>query len=151
MTTQPYAPWTTGEWNLRERLGALASFQPIFEQEGYAFAETVPARRDGDLITIGWVRLGDEAMRFYHMAYDYGWVRVIDWAGWRGTAEGTRLMHDPDATAQASADDLANILTTCIRADRFCDGYLADAYEVGLIRRVVVRAGELLSENLSET
>ena len=40
--------------------------------------------------------------------------------------------------------DLANVLTTCLRADRFCDGYLADAFAAGLIGRVVKRAEQLL-------
>ena len=34
--------------------------------------------------------------------------------------------------------------TTCVRANRFCDGYLADAFEAGLIVRVVIRAEGLL-------
>ena len=43
---------------------------------------------------------------------------------------------------------LGRVLTTCVRADRFCDGYLAQAYDTGLIRRVVARAGQLLKETV---
>ena len=53
--------------------------------------------------------------------------------------------HDPDAMAQATEDDLALVLTTCVRADRFCEGYLADAFKAGLIGRVALRAGQLLA------
>jgi hypothetical protein len=42
-------------------------------------------------------------------------------------------MSDPAAMAQASVADLSHVLTTCLRADRFCDGYLAEAFEAGLI------------------
>ncbi len=69
---------------------------------------------------------------------------MLDWAAWRDTAAGRRLMHDPDAMACATEDDLVHVLTTCVRADRFCEGYLAEAYDAGLIRRVVLRAGQLL-------
>jgi hypothetical protein len=37
------------------------------------------------------------------------------------------------------------VITTCLRADRFCDGYLAEAFEAGLITRVVGRAEQLLA------
>ena len=53
-------------------------------------------------------------------------------------------MSDPDTMAAANVADLANVLTTCLRADRFCDGYLAEMFEAGLIRRVVQRAEQLL-------
>jgi hypothetical protein len=41
--------------------------------------------------------------------------------------------------ASVSPDDLAHILTTCIPADRFCDGYLKDAFANGVITRVLNR------------
>ena len=138
------ACWMTRDWTLRERLAALAGFRTTFEREGFQFATSVPPERDGNLTTLGWTELGVEAERFYKMLYDYGWVRRLDWMAWRDTEVGRRLMQDADAMAQATEDDLAWVLTTCVRADRFCEGYLADAFEAGLIGRVVLRAGQLL-------
>ena len=135
----------TRDWTLRERLAALAGFRTAFERESFQFATQVPAKADGDLIVLGWTSLGAEAGRFHQMVDDYGWVRMLDWVAWRDTAAGTRMMHDPDAMACATEDDLARVLTTCCRADRFCEGYLADAYKAGLIGRVVLRAGQLLT------
>jgi hypothetical protein len=54
-------------------------------------------------------------------------------------------MQNPKAMAEANEDDLACVITTCLRADRFCDGYLAEAFEAGLITRVVGRAEQLLA------
>lgn len=139
------ACWMKQDWTLRERLAALASFRAVFEQDGFVFAEKVPAKQDGGLIELGWNSLGLDAERFYKAVYDYGWVRVLDWAAWRDTEAGLRLMRDPDAMSRANEDDLACVLTNCIRADRFCDGYLAEAYDAGLIGRVVLRAGQLLT------
>ncbi|MGI4939632.1 MAG: ADP-ribosylglycohydrolase family protein [Janthinobacterium lividum] len=141
----PAACWMTRDWTLRERLAALAGFRTEFELDRFQFAIQMPSKRDGDLITLGWSSLGDEAERFYQMVYDYGWVRMSDWTAWRDTEAGRRLMQDPDAMGRATEDDLMNVLTTCIRADRFCDGYLAGAYDAGLIGRAVLRAGELLT------
>ena len=71
-------------------------------------------------------------------------MSAFDWSAWRDTPVGQRLMNDPTTLDDASAEDLVQVLTTCIRADRFCEGYLASAFEAGLITRVVVRAEWLL-------
>ncbi len=99
----------------------------------------------GNLITLGWTSLDVEAGHFYRMVHDYGWICRLDWSAWRDTEAGGRLMHDPDAMAQATEDDLARVLTTCVWTDRFCEGYLADAFDAGLIGRAVLRAGQLLT------
>jgi hypothetical protein len=138
------ATWMTRDWSLRERLEALAAFRSVFEQEGFVFVDEIPTRADGELIVVGSTSMGEEASRFYQMLYDYGWIRMFDWTSWRAGSAGERLMHDAEAMAAASPDDLARVLTTCVRADRFCDGYLADAFEAGLINRVVMRAEALL-------
>ena len=54
-------------------------------------------------------------------------------------------MFEPGAMATADADDLARVLTTCVRADRFCDGHPRNAFEVGLIGRVIKRVEQLLA------
>lgn len=136
--------WKTQEWSVRERLEALAAFQPVFEREGFRFAEDIPCRTEGDLIVLGGTALGEDARRFYQMAYDYGWVSVFDLSAWRETPTGQRLMNDPTALDDASAEDLVQVLTTCVRADRLCEGYLASAFEAGLITRVAVRANQLI-------
>ena len=59
-------------------------------------------------------------------------------------------MDDPTALEHATAVDLARVLTTYIRADRFCEGYLASAFEAGLIMRVVERAEVLRTVEASD-
>ena len=136
---------TTQDWTLSERLRALAAFQTVFDRDGFVFSEQVPSRTEDGLIVLGGTALGEDSERFYQTLYDYGWIRVFDWAEWRGTERGNSLMHDAEAIAIAGEDDLARVLTTCVRADRFCEGYLSDAFEAGLIGRVVARAGQLLA------
>ncbi len=140
------APWgPVPNRPLRKRLQALAAYGPVFEAEGFRFAEQMPGSMEDGIIVLGGSALTPDAERFCQMVYDQGWVRPLDWSAWRETPEGQRLMHDPAATAMATADDLVRILTTCVRADRFCDGYLVDAFDAGLITRVAVRAGTLLA------
>ncbi len=113
--------WMTRAWTLRERLAALAAFAPALASSG----TDLP---DG----------------FYQIVYDYGWVQVLPWSDWQDTERGRALLHDPAAMADARADDLANVLTTCIRADRFCEGAIAEAAGAGLLARVAARAAVLL-------
>jgi hypothetical protein len=54
-------------------------------------------------------------------------------------------MEQSEALAQANDDDLACVLTTLIRGERFSDGCLAQAFDEGLILRVVTRADCLLA------
>ncbi len=115
--------WMTHAWTLEERLAALAAYAPALAPAGTDLPEG-----------------------FNEMAYEYGWVQVLPWSEWRDTDRGRGLMHDPAAMADAHADDLANVLTTCFRADRFCEGYLADAAQSGLLVRVATRAADLLRD-----
>jgi len=133
--------------SLQERLRALAAFRPIFGRDGFVLATTIPSRVEDGIIVLGGSILAEDARRFYEMAYDYGWVRPLDWSAWRDTPAGQRLIQDPVAMMLASPDDLACVLTTCIRADRFCDGYLNDAFASGLITRVLARAEALLASD----
>ena len=55
-----------------------------------------------------------------------------------------RTLGDPTRVASASADDLARLLTTLVRGDRFADGTLAHAHESGLLRAIARRAEVLL-------
>ncbi len=128
-----------------ERLRALAAFGTAFNRDGFVFSNDIPSSVDEGVIVLGGTTLSDDGERFYQALYDYGWVCMFEWAEWRSTERGTRLIHDPDAIATANEDDLARVPTTCVRADRFCDGYLSDAYEAGLIGRVVARAEQLLA------
>lgn len=138
------APWMTQDWTLRERLAALAAFQPVVERDRFRFSEEVPPHQVGEMMVLGGTDYSEHAMRFTQVCYDYGWVGVLPWSEWRNTERGRRLMEDPGALAKANDDDLACIITTCMRADRFCEGYLASAFESGLITRVIARAGALL-------
>ena len=95
-------------------------------------------------MVLGGFAYADQLIQFEQMAYDCGWVRSMDWAGWANAEPGARLLHDPAAVAYAQEDDLAAILTTCIRQDRFCEGALVAAFENGLIARVIDRAQALL-------
>ena len=91
-----------------------------------------------------YVAYGDTADAFVKAAYAGGWVLSdFDWGMWAGGEEAAQLRDDPAALARATPDQLARVLTVCVRQDRFVEGALLDAFESGLIRRIVQRAADL--------
>ena len=113
------------ELSLVKRLTAIASFLPAF-QEGK------------DLSSLD---------QFVAAAYANNWVSSdINWVEWMKTDEAKKLRDDPTALAKASEHDLACLLTTLIRQERFCEGSLEVAYNSGLITGILQRAASMLDE-----
>ena len=88
--------------------------------------------------------LDEDARRFYSAVHSNSWIRLLDWSAWRNTVGRQCLKRDPDAITSVSPDDLAYVLTACVRADRFCDGYLEDAFGTCLITWMPIRAEQWL-------
>lgn len=131
------------EFSSTERLKALAKFAPLFASPDFEFGHWNPP-------TAGWClpdyEFSETASSFVHTAYDLDWVlRDFDWGAWQDTDEARRFCDDPRAVAEASAEQLAKLLTLYIRGDRFCDGALAGAFESGLLSAIVNRAAALIA------
>lgn len=134
---------------INDRLEGLAAFVPRFEAPDFSFGEW-----SGDVevidgvMTMPYCRYSAAANDFVQCAYDLKWVREdCDWPSWSQTPEAARLRDDPDALAQATLDQLACLLTTVIRKDRYCEGELAAAFDTGLLTRICRRAAQLAAES----
>jgi hypothetical protein len=91
--------------------------------------------------------LSHAAHEFVAAAYRGNWVRPeILWSEWARSEQYRRLRTDAEAMRSASADDVAHMLTTLIRGDRFNAGMLAAAFADGLLGRIVERVGALARE-----
>jgi len=113
---------------LKERLEAIAVFLPQFvKEEGNEKIDTVLSQ-------------------LVDVAYRYGWVReTVNWPEWIQTSEATALRNNPSVLAQATEDQLACLITTCIRQERFCEGATKSAYDSGLLTGILQRATALLT------
>ena len=133
---------------LREQLAGLAAFLPMFTAPDFQFGEWFQPTPSGPGVgSMPYFLLSEAAREFVHAAYDLGWVRPdIDWGAWQGTPECERLRDNAAALVDATAEQLARLLTLYIRGDRFCEGALAEAYESGLLVRILRRAETLLVE-----
>src|SRR5438552_1870522 len=89
-----------------------------------------------------------EADAFVQAAYDFGWVEreKFDWPKWKDTGEAKQLRDDSVALAKATPEQLAKLLTVCIRQDRFAEGTLQAAFETGLLTRILQRAKAILTD-----
>ena len=87
---------------------------------------------------------GEQACLFCDAAYRLGWVQEdFDWPAWKETPEAKRLRDDPTALANATPEQLAHLLTVCIRQDRYVEGSLASRFKSGLLIGILRRAAEL--------
>jgi hypothetical protein len=131
----------------RDQLLALARFAPIFSAPDFRFTLAEQASSDGAHVFGGpGGSLSPGALAFIECAYESGWVKPFDWADWLQTPEAQNLANNPEVIAAATHDQLAKVLTVVIRQDRFDDGALQSASDMGLLTAIVQRAGALLEE-----
>jgi hypothetical protein len=62
-----------------------------------------------------------------------------------GSPEGLKLFRHREAIAAADYAQLAKLLTTLVRQDRFVEGLLAQAYEDKILVAIVERAEGLIA------
>lgn len=126
----------------------LADFLVDFDEPDFSFAvlRDGEVREDGSL-KLGWFELSDVGEEFYQAAYEHGWVlRDFDWNSWATTPEAQAYIEQPRNIHMASEEDLRRLLTLYIRADRFSEGLLVEAFDRGVLRAIVARAAALSGE-----
>jgi DNA-binding transcriptional regulator YdaS (Cro superfamily) len=129
-------------------LKSLASFlKEIDDPEFKAGEWSSPSKSTEGHIQMPYVISSPTVERFIEAAYEHKWVRPgLDWPTWAQSSQAARFRDDPDSIANAGELDLARLLTVCIRGDKFSEGALLEAFESGLIRRIVRRAASILAE-----
>ena len=133
--------------DLQARLQALAALLPAIERgQPDDFGVWEPSREDAQGVwSMPYVTYGPLEATFRAAAA--GWVRPdIDWMTWAGTDEGRGYLEDPVRISSAPAEDLARLLTTIVRGDRFNEGMLLSAFERGVLSAIARRASALLGE-----
>lgn len=125
-----------------EALEALAAFIDAFEAPGFVFGEWERSReREPGVWTMPYVDYSPTALEFHRAAAGHGWVRPdINWTKWVETPEARSFIDDPSRIATASTEQLARLLTTIIRGDRFNEGNMLGAFESGHLTAIARRA-----------
>jgi hypothetical protein len=101
-------------------------------------------RRPDGAIVMPWFEYSPQAGEFRAAVGLSGLLQMgFAWPDWAGTPEAIALRTDREALDRATPDQLGKLLTMLIRADRFTEGALAEAFESGLITAVARRAKKL--------
>lgn len=131
-----------------ERLCALVRFLPDLEKPGFLAGSWVKPEPGSDgVLVFPYAQYSDVVTAFVEAAYENGWVQAgFDWSEWAGTEEARQLRDEESALASATADQLGRLMTVCIRQDRFVEGALLEAFDSGLMLRIVRRAEVLLKD-----
>lgn len=129
--------------NAEDRLKPLADFLPELDSADFDFGHWVPSeRRAPGVMTMPYFAFSPQGLA---LIATMPALPTFDWPRWKDTPEGQALLNDQARVAKASADEVMRLTTTLLRGDRFTDGVLANAYASGLLRAIVIRAGQLTS------
>ncbi len=130
-----------------DRLRALADLVPILESPDADFGHWEAPPAEGGVLQMPYYSFGPTADAFRAAVGRGNWiVKGFDWGAWLQTSEGQSLSDGQAALADASPDQLAQLITAIIRSDRFVEGSLAGAFESGLLSRIARRAAALAAE-----
>lgn len=125
---------------LNEQIDNILIYLAVFKSDGSTFSHKTEPTQDPDgYWVMTYDMLSDEAVSFVKSLYDNGWILgSFDWASYSRTKEYETLVFKGGLT-DASPEQVARILTTIVRRDRFAPGWLASAYNDGLLTRILTR------------
>lgn len=122
----------------RAALARLAALLTAFEDPGFKLGRW----EDGGF----W--LSDAGSELVAALYESGWILPgFDWPAWKESAEAETLLAHPEAIAGAGPHEIAKLLTTIVRQERFCEGTLAASHESGLLLAILRRARALSEQD----
>ena len=130
-------------------LQALAAFGPELRDPHASAGRWADQKGTGtvnDPLTMPYFEPSGLLDRFVSMAYNVDWVKDFDWSEWSRGAEAKKLMRHNADLSSATVDQIARVITTIVRADRFSEGTLARFFEAGTLRALAERAEALLAE-----
>ncbi len=129
-------------------LRALAAFGPQLRDPNASAGRWADQKGTGtadDPLTMPSFEISDLLNRFTSMTYNVGWIQDFDWSEWSRGSEARLLMRDNASLSQATVNQIANVITTLVRGDRFSEGILARSFEAGTLRALAERAQALLA------
>lgn len=120
-----------------EAIAELLKFVPVLESPQFVAGEWHGGQRDADgIIHMPWFELSRDAAASVETLGKHGWIFVFDWMSW---AEDARRIVETDELERADVLTLRKLLTLLVRRDRFVEGSLGEAFESGLVLRILYR------------
>lgn len=118
---------------------AVVIFLPIFESiSPDNFAQLIGSSDGGEKVPVmGHLEYHPAVYKFIDACYENGMVLSFDWGAW--SDEARRYMKDPQLVMSANLSTCKKLLTTHLRAERFCDGHLEGVLRSGHITAILRR------------
>jgi len=116
------------------------SFLDRFDQpaEKFGIWHEMEKQQDGTF-RFAWYEYRQFVTEFMEGLHERHLNVVFDWGKWKC---GEKLFFHPNLIAQATAADCLKLITSCVRKDRFCEGFMAQALEQGVIAACLKRLRE---------
>jgi len=136
-TREPDEPVTAAQAD------AVLRWLPVLEREGFSAGEWKGVERRADVsYTAPWFAYSDEVDRFHRDLARYGFIRPFDWPAWCREV-GADVLTSKEFVREADLETVWKLFTAHIRADRFNEGHLANAFVNGHIVALLRRLKEL--------
>ena len=128
----------------------LLPFADLFADPNFVFGKWGGGDSRDGIVQLPFYAFSKGAQDFLRAVDKGSWVRPD--VNWRGDAEGERYHHlcsEPAALETATVDEIALVLTSLVRGDRYSEGILAKAFEERLIQRLLARIEALAGQRHS--
>ncbi len=127
----------------------LLPFVVKFGEPDFEFGAWGGGQTNDGVTQLPYFAFSADAQGFVSAAYQGNWVRGdIIWHGDEERKRYARLTSEPGGIETANVDEIAHVLTTLIRGDRFNEGMLASAFEHGIVGRVLARVAVLAGNSV---
>ncbi len=133
----------TGDVALK-RLRKLATFHDIMAEEFFQFCHYDSDIVHGRLVANPSFEYSDTVEHFIRLCVKDGWIiPEFDWRGWSATPGAQAYFVHPSGLDEVEPLMLAKVLTVIFGREHAHRGYLIEAYETGLLVKLLRRANTL--------
>ena len=126
-----------------EGLDRVLAYLPVFERQPGELYEV-----NLDVSLLNPYSYAPEVDQFIQALYQEGLVIQFDWTIWQQQAE--EFINHPERVKTADLVTIQKLLTTHVRAERFCSGHLAHTIQTGPLLVILNRLAEIRSHMATE-
>ncbi len=130
------------EKNYKQKINSMtrADWQPLFNiipeiEKTRKFGEVAGGKTEDGSMQFPFHVPSPIVEEFHKLVYDIPVVVSFDWSSWQ---EGREILNNPDFDFdKLDVPDKCRLITIIVRSDRFSDGALVEAFESGVILKIL--------------
>lgn len=131
----------------RRALAAVCAFALRFDESGFVAGKWIsPEPLEDGVTPFPYWSASEDVAQWEAALYEHHIVWSFDWTEPDWTRQMRHYHADPNLLGRAPVLTVRKVLTTLVRADRFCEGTLARAFERGVPQAAMQRLGAIAGE-----